>query len=150
MSDAAFDVVRAIERDHIRAVAVETKAREEAMAAHIANLQHQLKTAQKLSSSCSDQSTVLAEASNFVRDPASNNCCDKKSSVMTPHLEPLNKGETFFPPVRIEYGSPTQPASQESSHLTDDDPFEALGRLVESKLGRQVILLVKIYRICVD
>ena len=147
MSETDFDVLRAIERDHIRTVAAETKAREDALAAHIASLQDQLRTAESYSSSHVVECTAEVGASNFKSAPSSQQLC-----FLTPHLEPLNIGATLSA-TRFEYGNPVQSIPQESSHLNmpDDDPLEVLGRLVESKLGRQVDLFaLKICHILVD
>jgi hypothetical protein len=134
MSEADFDVVRAIERDHLRTVAAETRAREEALSAHIANLQDQLQTAEKIS----EYSAVDAGALEF-KCARSCHDCDGRPYLLTPHLEPINVGANFSG-TRFEYGSPAQIIPQESSHVNmpDDDPLEVLGRLVEAKLGRQV------------
>ncbi len=139
MSEADFDVVRAIERDHFRTVAAETRAREEALSAHIANLQDQLKTAEKISSR-SEYSAVDAGALEF-KCARSCHDCDGRPCLLTPHLEPINLRANFSA-TRFEYGSPAQIIPQESSHVNmpDDDPLEVLGRLVEAKLGRQVDL----------
>lgn len=133
INEAALDIVRAIERDHIRATAAESKSREDSLVAHIASLQAQLKAAENISRS----ESIVVDSHSAV----SSRTCDKEPSCLTKHLE-MHNIPTSFSATRFECGCPTgQMPLPESSHSSEDDPLEVLGRLVESNLGRQVNLL---------
>jgi hypothetical protein len=134
MSEDELNLVRAIERNHVRVIAAESKAREEAHAAHIAILQDQLRDAENCSASLKSIVNLCSVTSSSAFEGL---------SYKTPHLE-AHKIETCCSETLFEHGSPSlgQIESQEWRHPNthDDDPLEVLGRLVESTLGRQVNL----------